>query len=112
MTSHKRTSAVPGYVDFETLYPTPDIRSPTLLAECAKAAKAMGELRPWTLVQLPGEPMLVAAKPSLWWRMVTWWRNRGRHAERNRLVKAMVERYAELDRRRAMGIPLDDGSKP
>jgi hypothetical protein len=98
------------FVTFESVCPTPDIKSPTLLADVAKVALEMRKARPWTLVELPGEPLYVAAKRSLWMRVVVWWANRHRTRERKLRQALLAARFAELDRRRAMGLPLNDGS--
>lgn len=67
--------------------------------------------KPWTLLPLAEGERLVAVKRTLWMRLVTWWLNRGRREERARRMWAAAERYAELDRRRALGIPLEDGTQ-
>lgn len=105
-----------GFVLFESLHPTPDASSPTLMADIAKVALAMGRLRPWMLVQLPGEPQYVA-REHRWWHPRAWWMrlrvglaNRYRRRECERRKAMLAARWAELDRRRALGLPLNDGS--
>ena len=99
-----------GFVLFEDVTPTPDIHSPTLLADVAKVALAMRAARPWTLVELPGEPMYVAARRSWWMRFVVWRANRHRRHEKARREALLAARFNELDRRRKAGLPLIDGS--
>ena len=99
-----------GFVLFEDVCPTPDPRSPTLLTDVAKVALEMGRARPWTLAQLPGEPVYVAARRSLWMRFVVWRANRSRRVEKAHREALLASRWREMDRRRALGLPLNDGS--
>ena len=69
-------------------------------------------LKPWTLVPLPGEPELVAVRQTLWWRLVTWWLNRGRMRQRRVAVEALQARIRQLEADKRAGKPLADGTFP
>lgn len=72
----------------------PDIDEPGYLDAVQATVRQLRRLRPWTLIEIPGDPApLVAERLTLWWRARTWWLNRQRRIDADRRRHEMLHYF-------------------